>query len=64
MTKGQKIEALEVLKEVIDEDIRFGRASDFLRQKGIISWVEQKEMEDWLAQKIQDLIEQEMTSGD
>jgi hypothetical protein len=64
MTKGQKIEALEVLKEMIDEDIRLGRASWLFLQRGVTSWIEEKDMEDWLTWRIQDLIEQEMTSGD
>jgi hypothetical protein len=64
MTKGQKIEALEVLKEMIDVDIRFGRASWLLSRHGVTGAVEQKDMEDWLTWKVQDLIEQEMTSDD
>lgn len=62
MTKGQKIEALEVLKEMLNEDIILGRVSWLFLQRGVTDCTEQKDMEDWLTWKVQDLIEQEMTS--
>jgi hypothetical protein len=64
MTKGQKIEALEVLEEMLNEDIILGRVSWLFIQRGVTSCTEQKDMEDWLTQKVQGLIEQEMSNDD
>lgn len=56
MTKGQKLEALEVLRQLLEEDIKTGRASETLRNQHVTDAVEQQNMEAWLLWTVQDLI--------
>jgi hypothetical protein len=62
MTKGQKIEALKALQDVLADSITLGMLDEALEQNGVTHEEECRNMEDWLTQKVQELIEQEMSS--